>query len=81
MYSVSERSHHIFSSSTGLIFFMIITSFDVPFHHGMARPQVADRGSGFLIGRVTANVLNNQQHTASKELVLQPGVGRRANNS
>ncbi|KAJ4437102.1 hypothetical protein ANN_17237 [Periplaneta americana] len=35
-------------------------------HHGMARPQVADRGDGLQIWRVAANVLNKESRTADK---------------
>jgi hypothetical protein len=36
----------------------------VPCHHGMARPQVADRGDGLQIWRVVANALYKQSRTA-----------------
>jgi hypothetical protein len=32
----------------------------VPYHHGMARPQVADGGDGLQIWRAAANILNKQ---------------------
>ena len=34
--------------------------------HGMARSQVADRGYGLQIWRVTANMLNKQSWTADR---------------
>ena len=51
-----------------------------PYHHGMARPQVADRGDGLQIWRVAANILNKQSWTADKGWSSSLGVGRRANN-
>jgi hypothetical protein len=38
----------------------------VPFHQGMARPEIADRGDGLQTWRVTANILNKQLRTADK---------------
>jgi hypothetical protein len=38
----------------------------VPCHHGMGRPQVADRGDGLQIWRVAANILNKQSLTADR---------------
>ena len=38
----------------------------VPVSHGMARPQVADRGNGLQIWRVAANMLNKQSWTADR---------------
>jgi hypothetical protein len=35
-------------------------------HHGMARPQVADRGDCLQIWRVAANMLNRQLRTADR---------------
>jgi hypothetical protein len=32
----------------------------VPCHHGMARPQAAERGNGLQIWRVAVVILNNQ---------------------
>ncbi|KAJ4429759.1 hypothetical protein ANN_21963 [Periplaneta americana] len=37
-----------------------------PYHHGMARPQVAARGDGLQIWRVGANILNKQPWPADK---------------
>jgi hypothetical protein len=37
-----------------------------PFHHGMARPQVADGGDGLQIWKVAANILNKQSRTADR---------------
>jgi hypothetical protein len=51
----------------------------VPCHHGMARPQVADRGDCFHIWRVAANILNKQQRTADSGLYSSFGVRRGAN--
>jgi hypothetical protein len=53
----------------------------VPYHHGMARPQVADGGDGLQIWRVAANILNKQSRTADKGWSSSLGVGRGANNS
>jgi len=50
-------------------------------HHGMACPQVADRGDGLLIWRIAANVLNKQPRTADNRWFSSLGVGRGANNS
>jgi hypothetical protein len=49
-------------------------------HHGMARPQVADRGDGLQIWRVAANILNKQLRTADSGWSSSLGVGRGANN-
>jgi len=38
----------------------------VPYHHGMARSQVADGGEGVQIWRVTANTLNLKSRIADK---------------
>jgi hypothetical protein len=38
----------------------------VPCHHGMAHPQVADRGDSLQILRVAVNILNKQSWTANK---------------
>ncbi|KAJ4432142.1 hypothetical protein ANN_20758 [Periplaneta americana] len=37
-----------------------------PYLHGMARPQVADRGVGLQIWREAANILNKQSRTSDK---------------
>ncbi|KAJ4433933.1 hypothetical protein ANN_16252 [Periplaneta americana] len=42
------------------------------YHHGMARPQVVDRGDGLQIWSVAVNILNKQSRTAD-EGVLQLG--------
>jgi hypothetical protein len=46
----------------------------VPWHNGMARPQVADGGTA-------ANILKKQSRTADKGWSSSFGVGRGANNS
>ncbi|KAJ4443458.1 hypothetical protein ANN_05127 [Periplaneta americana] len=51
-----------------------------PYHHGMARPQVADRGDSLQIWRVAVNILNKQSRTADEGWSSSLGVGRRANN-
>ena len=43
-----------------------------PCPHGMARPQVADRGDGLQIWRVAANILTKQSWIASG-VILQLG--------
>jgi hypothetical protein len=48
----------------------------VPCLHGMARPQVADRGDGLQIWRVAANILNKQSRTADSGWSSSLGVGR-----
>jgi hypothetical protein len=53
----------------------------VPYHHGTARPQVADGGDGLQIRSVAANILNKQPRTANKGFSSSLGVGREANNS
>jgi hypothetical protein len=52
----------------------------VPCHHGMARPQVADRGDGLQIWRVAANILNKQWRTADRGWFSSLGVWWTANN-
>ena len=62
-----------------------------PCHRGMARPQVADRGTAWRvlrlrieerppIRRVAANKLNKQSRTADEGWSSSLGVGRGANN-
>jgi hypothetical protein len=53
----------------------------VPCHHGMARPQVADREDTLQIWRVATNILNKQSRTADKGWPSTLGVGRGANDS
>jgi len=48
-------------------------------HHGMARPQVADRGTA-PIRSVAANKLNKQSRTADEGWSSSLGVGRGAYN-
>jgi hypothetical protein len=38
----------------------------VPYHDGIARPQIADGGDGLQIWRVAANILNKHSRTADK---------------
>jgi hypothetical protein len=52
----------------------------VPCHHGVARPQVADRGDGLQIWRVAANILNKQWWTANRGWPCSLGDGQGANN-
>jgi hypothetical protein len=49
-----------------------------PCHHGMARPQVADRKNGLQIWRLAANILNKQSRTADN-WSSSLGVGRGGN--
>ena len=51
-----------------------------PCHHGMARLQVADRGTASDM-EVAANKLNEQSWTADKGWSSSLGVGRGANNA
>jgi hypothetical protein len=51
----------------------------VHYHHGMARPRVADRGDGLQIWKVAANMLNKQSRTADSGW-SSVGVGWGANN-
>jgi hypothetical protein len=53
----------------------------VPFHHGMARPQVADGGDALQVWREAANILNKPLRTADKGWSSSLGVGRGTNNS
>jgi hypothetical protein len=50
------------------------------FHHGMARPQVADGGDGLQIWMVAADILDKQSRTADKRWYSNLGVGGGANN-
>jgi hypothetical protein len=52
-----------------------------PFHHGTARPQVADGGDGLEVRRVAANILNKQSRTSEKGWSSSLGVWRGSNNS
>jgi hypothetical protein len=47
----------------------------VPCHHGMARPQTADR-DGLQIWRVAANILNKQLWTADRKQSSSLQVGQ-----
>jgi hypothetical protein len=49
-----------------------------PFHHGMARPRIADGGDGLQICRAAANVLNKQSRTAYEGWSSSLGVGQGA---
>jgi hypothetical protein len=51
------------------------------YHHGMARPQVADGGDALKLWRKAANILNKQSRTADKGWSSSLGVGCGANNS
>jgi hypothetical protein len=53
----------------------------VPYHHGMAHPQVADGGDVLQIWRVAANILNKKSWTVDKGWFSSWGVGHGANNS
>ncbi|KAJ4427699.1 hypothetical protein ANN_25351 [Periplaneta americana] len=46
-----------------------------PYHHGMARPQIADRGDGLQICRVAVNILNKQSWTADEGWSSSLGLG------
>jgi hypothetical protein len=60
--------------------FIVVGSQWVPYHHGMARPQVADGEDGLQIWRVTSNILYKQSRT-DKGWSSSLGVGREPNNS
>jgi hypothetical protein len=49
-------------------------------HHAITRPVVADRGDGFQVQRVAANILNKQSQTADSGWSSCLGVGRWTNN-
>jgi hypothetical protein len=51
----------------------------VPYHHGMG-PQIADRGDGRQIWRVSANILNKKSRTADRGWPSSLGFGRGAKN-
>jgi hypothetical protein len=53
----------------------------VPFHHGMARPQVADGGKGLQIWMAAANLLNKESRTADKGWSSSLVVGHGANKA
>jgi hypothetical protein len=46
----------------------------VPYHHGVARPQVADGGDALQVWRVAANIWNKQSRTADKGWSSSLGV-------
>jgi hypothetical protein len=50
----------------------------VPYHHGMARPKVADGGESLQIWRVAANMLNKQSGRADRGWSSSSGIGRGA---
>ncbi|KAJ4444661.1 hypothetical protein ANN_06458 [Periplaneta americana] len=50
------------------------------YHHGMARPQVANRGNRLQIWRVAANILNKQLRTPDEGLSSSLVVERRPYN-
>jgi hypothetical protein len=49
-------------------------------HHGMARPQVAERGDGLQIWRVAVNMLNKQSRTAGSGWSSSLGIWQGTNN-
>ena len=51
-----------------------------PCQHGMARPQVAGRGTACNVWVADANILNKQSRTADEGWSSSLGVGRGANN-
>jgi hypothetical protein len=51
------------------------------YHHGMARPRVADGSDGLHIRRVAANILNEQSRRVDKGWSSILGVGRGANHT
>jgi hypothetical protein len=53
----------------------------VLYHHGIARPQFADRGDGLQQWRLDASTLNKQPRTNDKGWSSSFGVGRGTNNS
>jgi hypothetical protein len=53
----------------------------VPCYHGMACPEVEDRGDGLQIWRVAANILNKQSQTADNGWSSSFGVGHGVKNS
>ena len=59
-----------FWKSKGTAFYVV-----GPCYHGMARPQVAGRGTAS-----TANKLNKKSRTADEGWSSRSGVGRGANN-
>jgi hypothetical protein len=52
-----------------------------PYHHGMARPRVADGGDSLKIWSVAANILNKHLRTVDKGWSSSLGVEWRANIS
>jgi hypothetical protein len=47
----------------------------LPCHHGMSRPQAADREDGLQIWRVGENILNKQSRTADNGWSSGWGLG------
>ncbi|KAJ4432011.1 hypothetical protein ANN_20625 [Periplaneta americana] len=82
-YSIKRMLRVISPLNIKTIIIIIIINFPCivgPYHHGMARPQVTDRGDGLQIWRVAVNILNRQSETADEGWSSSLGVGRRANN-
>jgi len=67
------------SNSTKILLLIILVGGVLPFHHGMARPQVADEEQP-PIRRVAVNKLNKQSRIADEGWSSSLGVGRGANN-
>jgi hypothetical protein len=61
-----------------LLLFLLFHVKWVPYHQGMARPQVANGKEGLQIRRVAVNIPNKQSRAADKGWSSNLGVGRGA---
>jgi hypothetical protein len=81
-YYFSNVYNKVFQSLTEskyVLHLTIIVARWVDCHHGMACPQVVDRGDSLQIWRVAANILNKQPQTADSGWSSSFGVGQVAN--
>jgi hypothetical protein len=81
-YYFSNVYNKVFQSLTESKFVLhlfVVVARWVDCHHGMACPQVVDRGYGLQIWRVAANILNKQPQTADSGWSSSFGVGQVAN--
>jgi hypothetical protein len=61
---VTQGCFHFFLNEESKLKIIHIIFF--PYHHGMARPQVADGGDGLQVWRAAANILNKKSRTADE---------------
>jgi hypothetical protein len=83
-FTVNSKSKHLSSGFEQTTLFSVNKPCShvrwVPCHHGVERPQFADRGKSLSTG-VDENILNKQSRTADKRLGVGPTNPQRKNFS